>query len=369
MPHAVRVLTNLGLGDKLANTAVATSELAYYNKFGQKIWQEPRGKFAEYNWPQYSIHRGEFQLLLLEAAKEIVGEKNIHTGCHLLSCENNGNTVTASFLDRATNETINREADVLIGADGIHSVVRKQFYPTEGAPAFSGIILHRGTARAKPFLTGSSMIMAGSAKQKFVAYPISKDLDKDGNQLINWIADLPVPEEDAHKERDWNRRCDKKKILPKFIDWNFGWLNVPALIEAAMAIYEFPMSDRDPLERWSFDQITLLGDAAHPMYPIGSNGGSQAILDAEFITECLVNEPDIVKALLQYEQSRLPATSKIVLQNRQMGPEQVMQIVEERAPNGFDNLYDVISPKELEDIAQRYKKIAGFEKEILNQKK
>jgi 2-polyprenyl-6-methoxyphenol hydroxylase-like FAD-dependent oxidoreductase len=368
LPHAVRVLTNLGLGESLARVAVATSELAYYNKFGQKIWQEPRGKFAGYNWPQYSIHRGVFQMLLLETAKEMIGENNIHTGFHLLSCKNNRNTVTASFMNRKTNKTITKEAGALVGADGIHSIVRKQFYPNEGAPEFSGIILHRGTARSKPFLTGSSMIMAGSVRQKFVAYPISPGVDENGHQLINWIADLPVPDDDTQKERDWNRSVDKEKILPKFNDWNFNWLNVPGLIDAATVIYEFPMSDRDPLKRWSFERITLLGDAAHPMYPIGSNGGSQAILDSECITESLVNEPDIVKAFQQYEQERLPATSKIVLQNRQMGPEQVMQIVEERAPGGFDNLHDIISQKELEDIAARYKRIAGFEKEILNQK-
>ncbi|HRH47922.1 MAG TPA: flavin-dependent oxidoreductase [Panacibacter sp.] len=368
LPHAVRVLTNLGLGESLAQLAVATTELAYYNKFGQEIWQEPRGKFAGYHWPQYSIHRGVFQMLLLDAAKKIIGEKNIHTGYHLQSCKNNNDNVHATFINRKTNETISAEGDVLIGADGIHSAVRKQFYPNEGAPQFSGIILHRGTARAKPFLSGSSMIMAGSAKQKFVAYPISPGVDENGDQLINWIADLPVPEEELSKERDWNKKCDAEKILPKFIDWKFDWLNVPALIEAAPAIYEFPMSDRNPLQRWSFERITLLGDAAHPMYPIGSNGGSQAILDAECITACLANEPDVIKALYQYEQIRLPATSKIVLQNRQMGPEQVMQIVEDRAPNGFENLHDVISQTELEEIADRYKKIAGFEKETLNQK-
>jgi 5-methylphenazine-1-carboxylate 1-monooxygenase len=368
LPHAVRVLTNIGLGESLAKIAVATSELAYYNKFGQKIWQEPRGKFAGYHWPQYSVHRGRFQMLLLDAAKEMMGEQNIHTGYHLQTCKNSGSNISATFTDRKINETIIKEADLLIGADGVHSAVRKQFYPNEGAPEFSGIILHRGTARAKPFLSGSSMIMAGNAKHKFVAYPISPEIDENGNQLINWIADLPVPEEDANKERNWNKKCDKEKILPKFIDWKFEWLNVPEMIAAATDIYEFPMSDRNPLERWSFERITLLGDAAHPMYPIGSNGGSQAILDAECITECLANETDIIKALQTYEQTRLTATSKIVLQNRQMGPEQVMQIAEDRAPNGFKNLNDVISQTELEEIAARYKKIAGFEKDILNQK-
>jgi 5-methylphenazine-1-carboxylate 1-monooxygenase len=128
------------------------------------------------------------------------------------------------------------------------------------------------------------------------------------------------------------------------------------------------MSDRDPLPRWSFDRITLLGDAAHPMYPIGSNGASQAILDAECLAQSLSNAEDIIGGLKAYEGVRLEATKNIVLQNRQMGPEQVMQIVEDRAPNGFTDLYDVISRAELEEVAARYKKVAAFEKETLNQK-
>jgi 2-polyprenyl-6-methoxyphenol hydroxylase-like FAD-dependent oxidoreductase len=191
---------------------------------------------------------------------------------------------------------------------------------------------------------------------------------KNGNQLINWIAGLPAAENESWKERDWSRKSNKKRILSHFKNWNFDWLDAPALINGAENIYEFPMSDRDPVDRWSFGRVTLLGDAAHPMYPIGSNGGSQAILDAECIAECMVNENDPVKALQLYEQTRLPATSKIILQNRQMGPEQVMEIVAQRAPDGFQNLHDVITQQELEDIANRYKQIAGFEKETLNKK-
>ena len=259
------------------------------------------------------------------------------------------------------------EGDALIAADGIHSAMRGQFYPNEGPPKFAGIILHRGVTKAKPFLSGSSMIMAGSADKKFVAYPI-QNFDEEGNQLINWIADLRVSAEENIMPQDWNRRADKNKLLREFGDWHFDWLDVPSLINDADAIYEFPMSDRDPLPQWSFGHITLLGDAAHPMYPIGSNGASQAILDAECLTESLQNNNDIEIALKEYEAIRLPATAKIVLQNRQMGPEQVMQIVEERAPDGFENLYDVISQEELESIAARYKQIAGFDKEALNKK-
>lgn len=370
LPHAVRVLTHLGLHEQLASVAAATRELIYFNKFGQKIWQEPRGQFAGYHWPQFSVHRGIFQMILLEEAKKNIGEDHIHTGYHLQYCENKENKVWATFVNKESNEIIKKEeTDLLIGADGIHSVVRKQFYPDEGLPKFSGILLHRGTTKAKPFLSGSSMIMAGSADKKFVAYPIAPGADEEGNQLINWIADLRVGAEGNIMIRDWNRHADKEKLLAAFHSWHFDWLDIPAIIEGAEAIYEFPMSDRDPLPKWSFERITLLGDAAHSMYPIGSNGASQAILDAESLTESLVNNTNAIAALKEYEATRLPATTNIILQNRQMGPEQVMQIVEERAPDGFRNLYDVISKEELEAIADRYKKIAGFEKETLNQKK
>jgi 5-methylphenazine-1-carboxylate 1-monooxygenase len=367
LPHAVRVLTNLGLQDAMSAVAVATRELIYFNKFGQQIWGEPRGIFAGYHWPQFSVHRGTFHMLLLDKVKEVLGAEKVLTGHHLLSCENKDDGVSAIFIDKKHDRQVTVEGDILIGADGIHSIVRKQFYPVEGIPKFSGIILHRGTTIAKPFLSGSSMIMAGSRSKKFVAYPITQP-DKDGNQLINWIADLQVSEEENIMVRDWNRRADKEKLLAQFQAWEFPWLDVPALIDNAEAIYEFPMSDRDPLPQWTFDRITLLGDAAHPMYPIGSNGASQAILDAECLTECLERNNDLVAALKEYESIRLPATGNIVLQNRKMGPEEAMQIVEERAPNGFDNLYDVISQDELDTISARYKKIAGFELEALNQK-
>ena len=367
LPHAVRVLTNLGLQEAMNGVAIATSELNYFNKFGQKIWGEPRGMFAGYHWPQFSVHRGTFQMLLLQKVKDVIGAENILTGHHLQFCENKENGVSAVFIDRKLDRQVNVEGDALIGADGIHYVVRKQFYPVEGVPKFSGIILHRGTTVSLPFLSGSSMIMAGSRSKKFVAYPITKP-DEKGNQLINWIADLQVGEDENIMVRDWNRRADKEKLLKQFQSWQFPWLAIPSLINNAEAIYEFPMSDRDPLPQWSFNKITLLGDAAHPMYPIGSNGASQAILDAECLAECLQRNDEITEALKEYETIRLAATSNIVLQNRKMGPEEVMQIVEERAPQGFDNLYDVISQEELDAVSARYKKIAGFEMAALNQK-
>ena len=369
LPHSVRVLTDLGLAEELEQTGLPTAELMYVNKFGQKIWQEDRGINAGYKWPQYSIHRGRLQMLLLKTVKEQLGEEAVLTGHHLTSFENEMNGVAAHFENKKTGESLGTyRADIMIAADGIHSVVRKFFYPNEGLPKYSGRILWRGITEATPYLTGRSMIMAGYQDQKFVAYPICPDTAAQGSSLVNWIAELNV--ETMPDRADWNKEIDKEKFAPAFKNWDFGWLNVPKIIEEAEAVYEFPMVDRDPLPQWTFERITLLGDAAHPMYPIGSNGASQAILDADALGQVIAEqqEQDAVTTLKAYEALRREATANIVLTNRQNGPEVVMQIVEDRAPNGFANLDDIISDTELEEIAVRYKKIAGFDRETLNAK-
>jgi len=366
LPHAVRVLSELGLQPRLEETAIATAELSYYSKFGQLIWREPRGFEAGYRWPQYSIHRGRLQMLLLAAARQSLGDAQIRTGCHLSAFEDDGIQVTATFVNRHTGAVVAREqGDALIGADGIHSVLRRQFYPNEGPPRYSGLMLWRGVTEAEPFLTGRSMIMAGNTEQKFVAYPICSQTAARGRSLVNWVAERRVEGAEL-TQRDWNRRVEKSKFAPIFASWCFDWLDIPAIIDGAAEVFEFPMSDRDPLERWSFGRVTLLGDAAHPMYPIGSNGASQAILDAEALATTLLENATVTEALGRYEKLRLGPMAAVVHSNRQLGPEVVMRIVEERAPHGFDRLEDVISRQELEEIAQRYKVIAGFDKDLLN---
>lgn len=367
LPHAVRELTILGLDTKLAAISIPTAELSYHNKFGQLIWREPRGLAAGYHWPQYSVHRGRLQMLLLEAAQERLGADNIRTGFHLDSFEQDDAGVTARFVDRASGQPAGEfSGDILVGAEGIHSVVRHTFYPQEGTPPFSGRMLWRAVTEAGPFLTGRSMIMAGHADQKFVAYPICPDAAGRGRSLINWVAELRVGGEKAPIPRDWNRRADKAQFAPAFQDWRFDWLDVPALIAGAETVYEFPLVDRDPVSRWSHGRVTLLGDAAHPMYPVGSNGASQGILDAAALAEALTNEPNPVAALRHYEAARLEPTANLVRTNRQQGPELVMKLAEERAPDGFQQVDDVFAPNELEGVARRYKTIAGFDRERLN---
>ena len=366
LPHSVRILWDLGLQDALDQSGIRTKDLSYYNKFGQLIWREARGLEAGYNWPQYSIHRGRLQGILLREVKRVIGEHRLHTGMHLSHVEQRNNKVQAHFLNRHHGQRPETaEADFLIGADGIHSALRKQLYPDD-KPVYGGRILWRGVTKAKPFLSGWSMIMAGYVDEKFVAYPITAP-DASGLCDINWIAELTVPE--APDRNDWNRLANLDDFAHRFQDWKFDWLDVPALIAGAEYVYEFPLVDKDPLPKWSFNRVTLLGDAAHPMYPIGSNGASQAILDAEALYQAILEHSNIEEALIAYEQQRLHKTAAIVHSNRRHGPEIVMQIVHERAPNGFERLEDVISQAELEEIAERYKQIAGFDKESLNRLK
>jgi 5-methylphenazine-1-carboxylate 1-monooxygenase len=355
LPHAVKVLTELGLADELAEVAIKTAELAYFNKFGQPIWSEPRGLAAGYTWPQFSIHRGRLQMVLLRTVEQRLGADRIHTGHHLSDFTDRGGGVTATFADGST-----ISADALIGADGIHSVVRRHFYPSEGVPRFSGRILWRAVTESAPFLGGRTMIMAGHQNQKFVCYPICPDALARGRSLTNWIAELHVGGDEPPIRRDWNRRADKASFAPPFQSWRFDWLDVPALIDGATEVFEYPLVDRDPLPRWSFGRVTLLGDAAHPMFPIGSNGASQAILDAQALGEAFAAHADPAAALTAYDQARREPTGQIVLSNRQNGPEQVMQIAEERAPNGFTDIDTVVPLAEREAIAARYKQVAGF---------
>jgi len=362
LPHAVKELTELGLQLELAGTGIETSSLHYYNKLGQAIWHEPRGREAGYSWPQFSIHRGELLMILLSAARRELGEERIVTGWELIDVSRNDQTVQARFRRRGDGNVQTETADVLVGADGIHSALRRHLFPDEGMARFSGRMLWRAVTLMKPFLDGRSMFMAGHQDQKFVAYPISESLRREGKALVNWIAELRVDGETPARN-DWNRQVAADVFERSFADWRWNWIDVPAVIHGAQAIFEYPLVDRDPLAHWSVGRVTLLGDAAHPMYPIGSNGASQAILDARCLADCLSEMPDDPQAALaRYDAERRPKTAAVVLANRQNGPERVMQLAEERAPHGFQSIGDVISPEELRAISDRYKQLAGFDR-------
>lgn len=375
-PSAVLILRNLGLMEALEKTGIKTQELNFYNRHGDPILSEQRGMHAGYAVPQFSIHRGEFQMLLLSAVKERLGTGAVHLNHALTSFSQDTKTITAHFSQRqdgAPAELSVVSGHVLIAADGINSTARKILYPHEGPPRFSGRILWRGCLERAPYLTGASMVWAGHADQKFIAYPISQRSADQGKSLVNWIAELRVREKDdkdlTPPKTDWTKAVDKSIFEGPFKSWKCGGLDMKDLIDKTDKVFEFPMSDRDPVEQWSFGRLTLLGDAAHAMYPIGSNGASQAIIDAKVLaTHLKVLTEDVSAALKAYELERLPPTAQIVMANRANGPDHVLQLAEERAPQGFADVYDVIPKEELEEIGNVYKKIAGFDMENVNAK-
>lgn len=367
-PHAVREVTELGLLDALQSVGIPTAELTLYSKHGQQIWSEARGLAAGYRWPQISIHRGQLLGVLYRAVLERLGPQRVHTGHHLTRfAKETGSIVWGEFIDPGTKSFASRvEADLLVGCDGIHSVVRQALYPEEGAPKWNGIIMWRGVTAGEPFLSGRTMVVAGYFGRRMVAYPISKQHEEEGRALINWVAEYKSAGDQPMPRQDWNHTAHVADVLEPFSSFDFDFLDMTALVRGAGAIYKYPMVDRDPLPTWDFGRVTLLGDAAHPMYPVGSNGASQAIIDARVLARELALQPSIEAAVAAYDAVRRPATSAVVLANRQVGPERPMEIVEERAPNGFTNLDDVISRAELEEIASAYKRTAGFDPHTLN---
>lgn len=362
LPHASRVLAGYGVVERLLAQGVETRELVYHNRHGQRIWAEPRGKFAGFDAPQISLSRGGLHFSLLEAVEGRIGAERVVRDRRLTSFSQTADRVDLQFTDSSGGAHA-ASADLMIAADGMHSAARAQLYPGEGKPIYSGRTLWRATSFAKPYLTGATMIMAGHQDQKFVCYPI-EPVRADGLQRINWIAELRIDE--FRRREDWNREGDTADFYPQFESWAFDWLDIPGLIRSADVVYEYPMVDRDPLPRWSHGRMTLLGDAAHPMYPIGSNGASQAILDVDALVRALRANADPVAALAAYEAERLPATAAIVRANRQNGPEHCMQLAEERSPGGFERIEDVFAPGELQAMADRYKVLTGMKRDAGN---
>ncbi|MFF2277405.1 flavin-dependent oxidoreductase [Agromyces sp. NPDC058126] len=381
LPHAVRELTELGLAEAVERIAVKPSRLSYYNRFGQPIWSEPRGTDAGYSWPQLSVHRGEFQMLLVDEVRRRLGAGAIRLDSRLTAVEHGEHQEHARFA-RANGEEFEVAADVLVAADGIHSALRAQEYPEDGAPVWSGLVLWRGTATVPSYLDGRTMIMAGDGEQKFVAYPLAPaDGDAPGSLRLNFIAERRALE-GTSELADWNQPIDPAPIVQLFDAWTFDWLDVPATIAAADQILEYPMVDREALPGWRFGSSVLLGDAAHAMYPNGSNGASQAILDARTLAFHLATEiaaleasagsnattAAIRTALDAYDAVRRPATARLLEMTRQLGPERVMQLAYDRAPDGFADVDDVIPAHELQQIADDYKRTAGFHPSTLNER-
>lgn len=361
-PHAIRVLSWLGLEDKLVAVSKQPYDYAFFTKGGQLVYREPWGKAAGHRWHHISIHRAALHDVLVEAVRQRIGADHLHLGQRCIGVEQQDASVTARFVS-AAGETTTATGAVLIGCDGTRSTVRVTFYPDEGPPRFHGINLWRGVTRHQPILTGSSIIRIGAMHSTIIIYPIRDNIDRDGNQLVNWVAEVDSP---AAVPIDWNGVARRADFYPVYQSWTFDWLDVAALIRGTDPILAYPMVDRDPIDRWTFGRVTLLGDAAHPMFPRGGNGGAQAILDAERLAQELAAGVDGA-ALQRYEAERRPATAKVVLQNRAAPPNLIVDTVEKIA-NGrpFKDISEIIPPEKLREIFENYQKVAGYHVDLVN---
>lgn len=370
LPHAIKELATLGLLPALDETGIRTRELIYTNRFGQAIWQELRGLDAGYDMPQLSIHRGKLLQVLFQAVMERLGPGKVRIDHKLVGFQERGDRVVARFDRTAGSGSIEAEGDALIGADGIHSKVRSILYPDQGQPIWSGIMIWRGAVEWPVYQDGRTMVIAGSNTSKFVFYPIHADPAKPDKRLTNWAVMARTDAEKAPPGRgDWNRPGRLEETLAFVRDkFRLGFVDPVSLIEATGPFYEYPNCDRDPVARWSFGRVSLLGDAAHPMYPVGSNGASQAILDATCLARHLSSVTSVQDALSAYDVERRTATSEIVLANRKGGPEGVIDMIERRAPDGFDDIERVASYEERKAIVRGYAMMAGFSRDQVNRK-
>ncbi|MGW6986805.1 FAD-dependent monooxygenase [Streptomyces sp. NPDC054946] len=329
LPHAVRELSELDLDGELTSVALLPHRLSYHDRTGEVVWEEPLGRAAGYHWPQYSVHRGRLQMLLLAAVRERLGPGSVRTGLLFQRFEQTPGGVRAHFLDRSSGLPVVDDADVLVGADGIDSVVRSRLYPDEGTPKGNGVHMWRGVAHHPHVLDGRSIVVAGGTPgAKFVAYPIEDPATGAGDALVNWV--LEVRHAPSAPPPGGPGRCvTTAEARAGLSSWQLPWIDLATLAERSSEIFEYPMLDRDPLPRWSFGRVTLLGDAAHPMYPMGMNGGSQSIIDTRVLAWCLAREDDPVAALTRYERMRRPTVNAIVLANRNLGPEEIIARAEE----------------------------------------
>jgi len=365
-PNAVRELIDLGLSDELPKIGIEATEWALVGRNGNDVWAEPRGRSAGYNWPQYSVHRGQLQMLLYRTAIERLGPDAVTTASRVTAYHNDANGVQVTVDHRdGTHHQI--ACDLLIGADGLHSAVRAQMHPDQPEPQWGGAVLWRGATPGPPIRSGAAFTMVGTLEQRFIHYPISQVDPSTGLQMQNWIAELSFDPTQGWRKGDWNRQVDIDTFLPAFEGWDFDWLDIPALVRGAPTVWEFPMVDREPASHWIDGRTCLIGDAAHVMYPVGSNGASQAIVDARVLGAKFLEHGVTPDALHAFQDQLLEPMSALVLRNRGNGPIGILGVVDERCGGVFDDIDQVIPRPEIEAFMANYKAAAGFAIEALNQ--
>ena len=364
-PNAVRELYDLGLDDRmLEQVGIRCREWSLVGLRGNDIYSEPRGLEAGYGWPQFSVHRGELHMLLYRTVVERLGPDVFHAGHRVLGYRNHAQGVSVQIEHGS--ERFEAEGSLLIGADGIHSVIRARMHPQQPPIHWGGALMWRGISPGVPARTGASFVGLGTHRHRVVFYPITPPDPETGLATINWIAEINVDNSEGWTRSDWNNRADPSEVIRHFEGWNFDWLNVPEMILAADEVYEYPMIDRDPISTWRDGRVALLGDAAHPMYPTGSNGATQAIVDARVLGSAMLTDGVTESALRRYDEQLCEEISAVVLRNRGAGPFGILNIVDERCGSMFDDISDVISQEEMAAFMSGYKQAAGYAVESLN---
>ena len=367
-PNAVRELHDLGITrDDLDRVGLPAKEWALVGLNGNEIYSEPRGLLAGYNWPQYAVHRGQFHMLLHEKVVERIGPDSVRLGSRVAGYRKNSDGGVTAFIEHADGSASETVGALLVGADGINSAIRAQMHPAQPPIHWGGAVMWRGTTWAKPIRTGSSFVGLGTHRHRMVFYPISHPDSQTGLAMINWIAEVTMDNTEGWKQRGWFRQVGIGDFIHHFENWIWDWLDVPALIRQADSAFENPMIDRDPVPTWRDGPVLLLGDAAHAMYPTGSNGGSQAIVDARILGAAMIEHGVTQEALAAFDGKLCGPISQLILRNRGAGPFGLLNIVDERCGGTFDNIDDVISPKERTEFMAGYKAAAGFAIEKLNQ--
>ncbi len=358
LPHAMRELAELGLQDALEAVGIENLESVFYTQHGQYVYKEARGRHAGYTLPEIGIHRGKLHRILFDAAVSRLGADKVHTGMRCSAFSQNDDGVQIEFSNAHTQTSIKVQAQIAVACDGVNSVVRAQMHPQD-ALCFAGINTWRGVTVHPPILTGKSYLRIGTVEVgKMVIYPIIDNVDGKGNQLINWVAELQKPNAAMN---DWNRPGDPAVCAEIFKDWTFDFLNVPELILKADKVFEYPMVDKNALPFWTQGRVTLMGDAAHPMYPRGSNGSAQALIDARTLADQLAQHTDPQEALKAYEVLRLAPTAKVVETNRNVPPDFIIMKAQELSGGKpFRHIDDLITQDELRQISDHYKTVAGF---------